>query len=136
VVAGGLVAAVSRPTDFDHGPWVAAYLVLVAGVAQIALGAGQAWLAASPPARARLIVEFIAWNVATLATIGGTLMSVPPIIIVGAVAAATGSAAFALGIDGGRADRLRGTKVAFVGFAALIAVSSLIGILLAVIRQT
>lgn len=136
VVAGGLVAAVSRPTDFDHGSWVAAYLVLVAGVGQIALGAGQAWLAATPPARARLVVEFVAWNLATLATIGGTLTSVPAITILGSVAAATGSAAFALGIDGGRAHRRRGTKAAFVGFAAMIALSSAIGILLAIIRQT
>ena len=29
IVVGGLVAAVTRPTGFDEGPWVAAFLVLV-----------------------------------------------------------------------------------------------------------
>lgn len=38
VVAGGLVAAVTGPTDFDHRSWLSVYLVLVGGVAQIALG--------------------------------------------------------------------------------------------------
>lgn len=135
VIAGGLVAAVSRPTGFELGPWVAAYLVLVAGVGQIALGAGQAWLAASPPAPGRLVVEFVAWNAATVATIGGTLASVPSIAIAGSVAAAIGSAAFALGTDGGRADRRRGTKAAYVGFAAMIAISSVIGAILAIARR-
>lgn len=135
VIAGGLVAAVSRPTGFELGPWVAAYLVLVAGVGQIAFGAGQAWLAATPPAPARLVVEFVAWNAATVATIGGTLASVPAITIVGSVAAATASAAFAVGIAGGRADRRRGAKVAYVGFADMIAISSVIGAVLAIARR-
>ena len=41
VVVGGLVAAATGPTGFEDGSWVAAYLVLVGGVAQIALGVGQ-----------------------------------------------------------------------------------------------
>ena len=48
-IAGGLVTAVSRPTDFGHGPWLAAYLVLVGGVGQIGLGAGQALLTGGVP---------------------------------------------------------------------------------------
>ena len=34
IVAGGLVAAVSRPSGFELGSWLAAYLVLVGGVAE------------------------------------------------------------------------------------------------------
>ena len=33
-IAGGLVAAVTRPTGFVLGSWTAAFLVLVGGVAQ------------------------------------------------------------------------------------------------------
>ena len=41
---GGAVAAVSDPFSFEQGSWLAAFLVLVGGVVQIALGAGQAAL--------------------------------------------------------------------------------------------
>ena len=49
IVAGGVVAAVTGPTDWDHGSWVAAFLVLVAGVAQLGVGAGQAQLVPVAP---------------------------------------------------------------------------------------
>ena len=35
IVAGGLVAAVDGAAPFAHGSWLAAYLVLVGGVAQL-----------------------------------------------------------------------------------------------------
>ena len=38
VALGGLVAAVAQPLDLAHGSWLAAYLVLVGGVAQGAMG--------------------------------------------------------------------------------------------------
>ncbi|HRW41812.1 MAG TPA: hypothetical protein P5193_09740, partial [Microthrixaceae bacterium] len=63
VVAGGAVAAVTRPTGFELGPWLAAFLVLVGGVAQIALGAGQAWVADRVPASATVRSELAVWNV-------------------------------------------------------------------------
>lgn len=44
IVAGGLVAAVTGPTNWDRGAWVANFLVLVAGVAQIGIDASQAHL--------------------------------------------------------------------------------------------
>ena len=40
VVAGGMAAAVTGPMQWGHGSWVAAFLVLVAGAAQIGIGAG------------------------------------------------------------------------------------------------
>ncbi|MCE5292393.1 MAG: hypothetical protein LLG14_24605, partial [Nocardiaceae bacterium] len=38
VILGGLVAAVTRPLALTHGSWLAAYLVLVGGVAQYTMG--------------------------------------------------------------------------------------------------
>lgn len=77
IVAGGLVAAVSRPTAFELGPWSAAYLVLVGGVAQLVLGAGTAWLACTRPPVSRMRAELVAWNLGVVATIGGTLAGAP-----------------------------------------------------------
>lgn len=78
-IAGGLVAAVTRPTGFVLGSWTAAFLVLVGGVAQIALGAGQAWLADRPPAARRVRTEVVSWNIGVAATIAGTLAATPSI---------------------------------------------------------
>jgi hypothetical protein len=48
IVAGGAVAAVNSAAPFGHGSWLAAYLVLVAGVSQVVLGAGRLALRAPP----------------------------------------------------------------------------------------
>lgn len=76
-IAGGLVAAVTRPTGFELGSWTAAFLVLVGGVAQIALGAGQCWLADQPPPARRVRAEVVFWNLGVSATIVGTVTGTP-----------------------------------------------------------
>lgn len=76
-VAGGLVAAMTRPTGFVLGSWTAAFLVLVGGVAQIALGAGQGWLAHQAPLIGRVRAEAAFWNLGVGATIVGTLTGMP-----------------------------------------------------------
>ena len=86
VVAGGAVAAVTRPTGFELGPWLAAFLVLVGGVAQIALGAGQAWVADRVPASATVRSELAVWNVGLAATMAGSLLPDPLLTALGGVA--------------------------------------------------
>jgi hypothetical protein len=86
IVAGGITAAVTRPTGFELGSWTAAYLVLVAGVAQVALGIGQACLARDVPGRADVTLELIAWNASVVATIVGTLVGAPLVTTLGGVA--------------------------------------------------
>ena len=73
VIAGGLVAAVTGPTGFDEGSWVAAYLVLVAGVAQVGLGVGQALLTAGTLSGRLRVVQLLAFNLANSAVLVGTL---------------------------------------------------------------
>jgi hypothetical protein len=52
IVAGGLVAAVNGAAAFAHGSWLAAYLVLVGGVAQLhPTRLGRAARRRTPPAR-------------------------------------------------------------------------------------
>lgn len=88
IVAGGLVAATTRPTGFDDGPWVAAYLVLVGGVAQLVLGVGQAYLAPDPPSRSTTNLEAASWNIGLVATIGGTLLNAPWLTTLGGLSTA------------------------------------------------
>ena len=67
VIAGGLVAAVTSIAPTEHLTWSSAYLVLVAGVAQVGLGLGQEILPPRPPSQRLSIVELALWNVGTLA---------------------------------------------------------------------
>ncbi len=75
IVAGGLVAAVTGPTNWERGSWVAAFLVLVAGVAQIGVGASQAHLGPTPTSASSTAVECALWNLACIATIVGSLLN-------------------------------------------------------------
>lgn len=91
VVAGGLVAAVTGPTGWEHGSWVAAFGVLVAGVAQIGLGAGSAYLAPADGSRCRRLrrqgggerLQAVLWNGGSLTVIAGTLLSGPLVVSAG-----------------------------------------------------
>ena len=83
IIAGGLAAAVTGPTGWDDGSWVAAYLVLVAGVSQIGLAVGQAELAARPLTPRAVGVELVLWNAGCLAVIAGTLLSLPVAVAIG-----------------------------------------------------
>lgn len=83
VVAGGLVAAVTGPTEWSDGSWVAAFLVLVAGVAQLGIGAGQAYLAVTARTLAFVAAQAVMWNVGCATVIAGTLLSSPATVAVG-----------------------------------------------------
>jgi hypothetical protein len=132
VVAGGFVAAVTGPTDFEHGSWLAAFLVLVAGVAQIALGAGQAWLAPQRPSRRVIDAELFGWNVGVAATVIGTLIATPVVTTLGGLVTVVALAVF-LG-----AARRPGTspapawaRVVYLAGLAVLLVSTPVGLVLA-----
>ncbi|HET7172944.1 MAG TPA: hypothetical protein VFI30_01525 [Nocardioidaceae bacterium] len=83
IVAGGLVSAATAPQASEHSAWAAAYLVLVAGVVQIALGAGQALLAPRGVSRPLLVAELVTWNVGNAAVLAGTLLQVAAVVDLG-----------------------------------------------------
>ena len=85
VVAGGLVAAVTGPLQLEHGSWAAAYLVLVGGVAQGALGISQYFLAPRRFIGWKVVAELVAWNAASAFVIGGTLVASPWVVDGGGV---------------------------------------------------
>lgn len=134
IVVGGLVAAVTRPTGFDEGPWVAAFLVLVVGVAQILVGGGQAALVADAPSRATLSVELATWNLACAATVIGTLIASPQLTTLGGVALIASLVVFLAAVlkHGARPGWVRTVYVAVVGFVLL---STPVGLVLAWVRH-
>jgi hypothetical protein len=75
VVAGGLIAAASALAPSEHASWAAAYLVLVAGVVQVGLGAGQAVFAPGV-ARWLVVAQVLGWNAGNAAVLAGTLLGV------------------------------------------------------------
>ena len=107
IVAGGLVAAITGPTSWEHGSWVAAFLVLVAGVAQIGVAAGQALLASDVVSRAVVAVECLSWNVGCLLVVAGTLLSSPTTVTIGSapLVAVLGMSTVAVSRSGGRPSR-------------------------------
>lgn len=85
VVLGGLVAAVTAPLELAHGSWVAAYLVLVGGVAQFAMGHARARHPRPRQSTAWGWVQIGAWNLGGALVIAGTLASEPLVVDVASV---------------------------------------------------
>lgn len=73
VAGGGLAAAIAAPSPTRHGVWAVAYLVLVLGVGQLLLGAGQALLASEPPPPGSAAAAAVAFNLSGAAIILGVV---------------------------------------------------------------
>ena len=134
IVAGGLVAAVTEPLRLAHGSWSAAYLVLVGGVAQIALGASQRALTGRETPTPVLITELAAWNLGSALVIGGTLVGNPVIVDAGGVALVVALAVLARTVRGGA--RPRWAVWTYRGALAVLLVSIPIGLVLAHVRAS
>jgi hypothetical protein len=78
-----MVAAVTAPAPTEHSSWTAAYLVLVAGVAQIGLGGGLALVPRHVPPVRWLRAQLLLWNVGNAAVVVGTLGGWLPLTDVG-----------------------------------------------------
>ena len=134
IVAGGLVAAVSGPTNFERGPWLAAYLVLVGGVAQVVLGGGQAWLAERVPPHRSTRTEAWSWNIGVVAVVIGTLASLPVLTSLGGLASAVALWLFLAGVHTVRpAPRM--AALLYRSVAAIVLVSIPVGLALAWMRH-
>lgn len=84
VVLGGLVAAVTTPLTLDKGSWLAAYLVLVCGVAQFAIGSVQTRFSAQHLSAARSWTQLTCWNLGNVAVLAGTLAGAARVLDAGA----------------------------------------------------
>jgi hypothetical protein len=83
IVAGGICAAVTGPTGWGHGSWVAAFLVLVVGAGQLGLAVGQAVLAAHPTTRRRRAAQAVAFDAGAALVVAGTLVAAPVAVTAG-----------------------------------------------------
>lgn len=84
VVLGGLVAAVTEPLKLADGSWLAAYLVLVCGVAPYAMGHAPAHLAGREPTAFLGWAGLLCWNLGNAGVIAGTLTATPLLVDAGA----------------------------------------------------
>jgi len=134
VVAGGLVAAATALAPSKHGTWAAAYLVLVAGVAQVALGVGQALMAPKPPSSRLVAAQFVGWNAGTAAVLAGTLLDTTALVDLGGALLIVTLALLVHGMRGAAARR-NGLLYAFRLLIAVLLVSIPIGLTLARLRS-
>ncbi len=84
ILLGGLVAAVTDPLDLHRGSWLAAYMVLVCGVAQFVMGRAPSWF--DDPVNPRLEwTQLIGWNAGNVLVMVGTLTELPNLVDLGGV---------------------------------------------------
>lgn len=129
VVAGGLLAAVTAHAPTEGATWAVAYLVLVAGVGQVALGVGQAVLSARTLPPRLLTAELIAWNGGNAAVLAGTLLGIRPLLDAGSGLLVVALVLFAHHTRGGGGPQL--LLLAYRALVGVVLVSIPIGLLLA-----
>lgn len=105
VIAGGLLAAATAFEPSQRGMWAVAYLVLVAGVAQVALGAGQALLAPRRPSWATVASQLATFNLGNAAVLAGALLGVPAAVDAGGGALVVSLALLIRGVHGAGSHR-------------------------------
>jgi hypothetical protein len=97
-VAVALALARSQQ-PFDHGWWLVAYLVLVGGLSQFILGAGQLALGAAfatVPAGQRLLAgELVLWNLGAVLVPVGVFAGAPGVVALGSAVLLAALALFA-----------------------------------------
>ncbi|MEO7373226.1 MAG: hypothetical protein ABIW36_04845 [Terrimesophilobacter sp.] len=130
IVIGGLLSAATAPTPSYTASWAVAYIVLVAGVAQLVLGIGQGHLAPTQPSGRVVAIEVIAFNVANVAVLVGTVARAVWIVDVGAVFLIVALALFIWSVRG-TGSRNRWMRYGFRAVIIVVVVTTPIGLVLA-----
>lgn len=130
MLVAGFAAAATAHTPTRHIMWMVAYLVLVVGLIQAALGLGQSMLSTQLPSRHLVIGECVLFNSGNAGVIMGTLLAWPALVAVGTVIFATSLLLFLLGIR-----RARGWPAhVFRGLLLLACASAIVGVSLSFMR--
>lgn len=130
LLVGGLLSAVSAAAPSYTAAWAVAYLVLVGGVVQLALGIGQARLAPTAPSAAVIAAQAVAFNAANAAVLAGTAIGMAWLVDAGAAVLVTALALFVWGVRGATA----GNRWLLYGFrlvVVIVLVSAPIGLIIA-----
>jgi hypothetical protein len=132
IVLGGLIAAVSGPLHLALGSWAAAYLVLVAGVAQYAMGRHRARQRHAILRMPWAWTQVGAWNAGNALVIAGSVAGIPWLVDGGSVLLL---AALVIAFRSSRpASVPRWIEWAYRVFLVLLAISAVIGALIAHLR--
>lgn len=131
IFAGGLVAAVTGPLAFEKGSWLAAYLVLVAGIAQLVLSKQRILLNTAITAPPGLHLRLTTWAVGNLLVMAGSHTRLPIIVDLGGI---TLVVALAAALVHSRTAQRRGLAWIARAFYVALLVSIPIGLVLAQIR--
>jgi len=139
IIAGGLVAAVTGPLDLAEGSWLAAYLVLVGGIAQLALGWVPGVLGCSDAGDPGGWIPVVAWNAGNALVVVGTLLGLPLGVDAGSVLLIVALLLALMQLRGRSEPRAAGGPVRLLGWAYLavlivLVVSIPVGIALAHLR--
>ena len=136
LLGGAGVAAWNSAHRVDHGWWLASFLVLVGGIAQVLLGAGQRTVAqprSLAQAHRAMIWQASLWNVGTLLIPLG-VMTVRLLVVAGggALMAALAFLAGALrDADPPPDERVQLVRASFFSLLVFLAVSVVVGTILA-----
>lgn len=131
IVGGGGVAAAVAHAPTRHLVWMVAYLVLVGGVVQVALGLGQALLPATLPSRQFRAGECVLFNLGNAGVIMGTLLSATFVVALGTLVFVASLAMFLAGLRGSA----RGWMVNLLrGVLLLTGCGAIVGLILTFLR--
>lgn len=131
VITGGLIAAGVAHDPTSATVWLAAYLVLVVGVAQLALAIGQALLASPTVSIARIRLESVLFNVGSAGVIVGTIGGVFVPVLFGTLLFFGALGAFLRTVRATVGDCV---AHAYRALIALLSISALVGVLLSAAR--
>lgn len=84
VIAGAFVAAATGPLEWSKGSWLSAFMVLVCGVAVMAIGIAQQHSPAPISMRTRL-VQLVGWLVANALVAVGALTETTVVTAIGSI---------------------------------------------------
>ena len=133
IVAGGLLPAVTASIITRELAWLSAYLVLVAGVAAVALGLGQAFIGAHVPKGVLVYAELIVYFAGNALIVTGTFSRFPILTDVGGGLLVLALLGFIWGARGARGPRTWGLYV-YRAVIVILLVSIPIGLVLAHLR--
>jgi len=130
VIAGGAISAVAAASPSYLASWAVAYIVLVAGVAQLVLGIGQAQLASRRPPAWAIVAEVVALNLANVAVLIGSLADIRVLSYIGAALLVIALALFVWAVRG-KHSRNRWMLYGFRVVVVILAVTAPIGLVIA-----
>lgn len=133
VVLGGALSAATALSPSYTASWAVAYIVLVAGVAQLVLGIGQARLATKQPSGRVIAIEAVTFNLAHVGVVLGTVLAVTPVVFIGAALLVIALILFVWGVRGGRTDS-RAMLYGFRIIVVILIVTAPVGLVIAAVR--